>query len=138
KRGWRVGAIKHTHHAFDYDPQGKDSVRLFQSGAEVVVFASSSEMVVRKQIDSPVSPDTLVRQHMDGVDLVLIEGYKALPIPKIEVLDRGETPSCLTAELLAVVAEDVTSTVAPRFRPDEAARLAEFLEARFGLTPPSR
>jgi len=135
KRGWRVGAIKHTHHAFDYDPQGKDSVRLFQSGAEVVAFASSSEVVVRKQVDSPVSPDALVSAHMDGVDLVLVEGYRALPVPKIEVLGRGETPSCQTAELLAVVAEDVASTVVPCFRPDEAARLAEFLEARF-LTRP--
>jgi len=131
KRGWRVGAIKHTHHAFDYDPRGKDSVRLFQSGAEVVAFASSSEVVVRRQVDSPASPAALVSQHMDGVDLVLVEGYKALPIPKIEVLNRGETPSCQISELLAVVAQDVASTFAPCFRPDEAARLAKFLEARF-------
>jgi molybdopterin-guanine dinucleotide biosynthesis protein MobB len=135
KRGWRVGAIKHTHHAFDYDPQGKDSARLFQSGAHVVAFASSAEVVVRKRIDSPVSPDELVSALMDGVDLVLVEGYRALPIPKIEVLGRGEKPTCPSAELLAVVAEDVASTVAPCFRPAEAARLAELLEARF-LTRP--
>ena len=130
-RGWRVGAIKHTHHAFDYDPQGKDSVRLFQSGAEVVAFASSSELVVRHRVESPLALDALVSGHMDGVDLVLVEGYKALPIPKIEVLGRGEKPSGTTADLLAVITEDVPATTAPCFRPDEAARLAAFLEARF-------
>src|SRR4029450_9635947 len=109
-------------------PQGKDSVRLFQSGAEVVAFASSSEAVVRKQIDSPLSPDALVSPDMDGVALVLVEGYRARPIPKIEVLGRGEKPSCQTAELFAVVVEDVASTAALCFRPDEAARLAGFLD----------
>jgi molybdopterin-guanine dinucleotide biosynthesis protein B len=36
RRGRRVGAVKHTHHSFDFDPRGKDSWRLFHAGAQVV------------------------------------------------------------------------------------------------------
>jgi len=131
RRGWRVGAIKHTHHAPDYDPRGKDSSRLFESGAEVVALASASELVVRSQVGSATTLEAIVSGHMGSMDLVLVEGYRGLPLPKIEVLASGEMPSCRTAELVAVVAADPPPTDAPCFRPDDVAHLAEFLEARF-------
>jgi molybdopterin-guanine dinucleotide biosynthesis adapter protein len=130
RRGWRVGAVKHTHHTFDFDPRGKDSARLFRSGAEVFAFASASELAVMRQVSSAVPLDELVRAHMTGVDLVLVEGYKELPIPKIEVLARGETPSSATGDLLAVVTEDALPFQTPSFRPHDAAGLAELIEAR--------
>ena len=131
RRGWRVGAIKHTHHAPDYDPRGKDSSRLFESGAEVVALASASELVVRRQVGSAATLEAIVNGHMGSMDLVLVEGYKGLPVPKIEVLASGETPSCHAAELVAVVAAHAPPTDAPCFRPDDVVHLAEFLEARF-------
>jgi molybdopterin-guanine dinucleotide biosynthesis protein MobB len=130
RRGWRVGAVKHTHHTFDFDPRGKDSARLFRSGAEVFAFASTSELAVMRQVQDTITLDDLVRTHMTGVDVVLVEGYKELAIPKIEVLGRGKAPSCPVDDLLAVVTEDDLGTSAPRFRPDDAAGLAQLIETR--------
>jgi molybdopterin-guanine dinucleotide biosynthesis protein MobB len=130
RRGWRVGAIKHTHHTFDFDPRGKDSARLFRSGVEVFAFASTSELAVMRQVRDTVALDDLVRTHMTGVDVVLVEGYKELAIPKIEVLGRRTAPSCSVDDLLAVVSEDDLDIATPRFHPDDAAGLAQLIEAR--------
>ncbi len=109
-RGYRIGAIKHDAHEFEIDKPGKDSYRFTAAGAEVMVLTSRSKLaLVRRQADSPPVED-LLRDYCQGLDLVLVEGFRDSSLPRIEVC-RGDVDS-LTCRgvrhdpnLVAVVSE---------------------------------
>ena len=84
QRGYRIGTIKHTHHAVDIDRSGKDSARHRTAGAETVMLASPGRIAMFKATASE-SLDGLIR-YFDDVDLLITEGYKRENKPKIEVL----------------------------------------------------
>ena len=96
-RGLRVSVLKHAHHDFDIDQPGKDSWRHRQAGAHEVLVASGTRMALMREFDSPsaLNLQALLDQLDPRVDWVLVEGFKASPIPKIEVwraLDEGHAP----------------------------------------------
>jgi molybdopterin-guanine dinucleotide biosynthesis adapter protein len=84
-RGLTVSTVKHTHHGFDMDRSGKDTFRHRQAGAHEVLVASGTRWALLHEVAGaePSLPELL--QRMDPVDLVLVEGYKAHPFPKVEV-----------------------------------------------------
>jgi len=84
--GLRVSTIKHAHHRFDIDKQGKDSWRHREAGASEVVVLSGGRWVLMHELRDEAEPtlDALLAR-MAPVDLVLLEGFKRLPVPKIEV-----------------------------------------------------
>ena len=128
RRGRRVGAVKHTHHSFDLDPSGKDSWRLFHAGAPVVAFASNSQLVVMRHLEREASLDEIVTRYLDDVEVVLVEGYKELPLRKIEVVRSGEELLCSLDELIAVVSDDRRDLRVPTFRPVDVGPLAALVE----------
>jgi molybdopterin-guanine dinucleotide biosynthesis protein B len=83
--GLSVSTIKHVHHGFDMDRPGKDSHRHREAGAHEVMVAAGSRWALLHEVvgREPPLPDLLDR--MDPVDLVLVEGYKTHPFPKLEV-----------------------------------------------------
>lgn len=88
--GKTVAVIKHTHHDFDVDRPGKDSWRAREAGAVAVLLVSDHRSALLTE--HPASPPRLEAQldRLPACDLVLIEGYKREPIPKLEV-HRAET-----------------------------------------------
>ena len=95
--GLRVSVLKHAHHAFDIDQPGKDSWRHRQAGAHEVLVASEQRMALMREFESPgaLNLQALLAQLDARADWVLVEGFKASPIPKIEVwraLDEGQAP----------------------------------------------
>jgi len=84
QRGYRIGTIKHTHHAIDIDRSGKDSARHRTAGAETVMLASPGRIAMFKATASEAL-DGLIR-YFDDLDLLITEGYKRENKPKIEVL----------------------------------------------------
>lgn len=84
-RGLSVSTIKHAHHGFDLDQPGKDSWRHRQAGAREVLIGSARRWALLHELEGPEPdlPDLLAR--LSPVDLVLVEGFKANPHPKIEV-----------------------------------------------------
>jgi molybdopterin-guanine dinucleotide biosynthesis protein B len=85
-RGITVSTLKHAHHAFDVDQPGKDSWRHRQAGAEEVMVSSATRWALMHELRGLPEPslDELVRR-MSSVDLLLVEGFKRYPHPKIEV-----------------------------------------------------
>ncbi len=86
RRGHRVMTIKHGHHPANADRQGTDTWRHFHEGrAERVLIASPDLRVLFERSPDEYDPVRLAKQYMHGADIVLTEGYKAAPLPKIEV-----------------------------------------------------
>jgi molybdopterin-guanine dinucleotide biosynthesis adapter protein len=85
-RGLRVSTIKHAHHEFDIDRPGKDSWRHREAGAHEVMVGSARRWALMHELRGAAEPtlDALLAR-MSAVDVVLIEGFKAHPHPKIEV-----------------------------------------------------
>ncbi len=86
-RGLRVSVVKHAHHAFDIDHPGKDTHRHREAGAFEVVVASSRRVALMREFEkeTQLSVHHLLAELYEGVDWVLVEGFKQSDIQKIEV-----------------------------------------------------
>ncbi len=109
--GLTVSTIKHAHHAFDVDQPGRDSYRHRQAGAREVLLASRKRWALMHELRDEVEfeLDDLLPK-LAPVDLVLAEGYKNAPHPKIEVYraDRGTPPLAEDNPSIRAIAGDVT------------------------------
>jgi len=88
RRGMRVASAKHGHHAFEIDHPGRDSWRHFhEGGVEAVLMISSGKVALIERGHEEPDPEQLIRRHLgrSGYDLILVEGYKQGPFPKVEV-----------------------------------------------------
>lgn len=86
-RGLRVSVVKHAHHDFDIDHPGKDTHRHREAGAFEVVVASDRRLALLREFERPaaLSVHHLIAELYDGVDWVLVEGFKASNLLKVEV-----------------------------------------------------
>ncbi len=86
-RGLRVSVVKHAHHAFDIDHVGKDTFRHREAGAFEVVVASSKRVALMREFEkeADLSVHHLIAELYEGVDWVLVEGFKRSDLLKIEV-----------------------------------------------------
>jgi molybdopterin-guanine dinucleotide biosynthesis adapter protein len=129
-RGWKVATIKHAHHAVDIDRPGTDSFRHRAAGAtEVALVGGQRYAIMREQADPPLE-EVLAR--LMPADIVLIEGYKREPHPKIEVR-AGDVPSLAANDpAIAAIAADAkpAETALPWFRRDDIAGIADFIASR--------
>lgn len=136
KGGVRVGTIKHDLHGFEMDRPGKDSWRHKKAGAHVSIISSPKGIGMVMDVDHDHSPLELrcLFNNFNNVDIILAEGYKREPIPKIEVIRREvqEKPFCGEDEnLIAVVSDHPLNIQVPRFSLDEVEGITEFIVDRF-------
>lgn len=102
EKGLTVSTVKHAHHHFDIDRPGKDSFLHREAGAGQVMIASDSRWALMTEHGGPERPPlaALVAQ-MTPVDIILAEGFKADPHPKLEVR-RDNTAPLIAAEDLTI------------------------------------
>jgi molybdopterin-guanine dinucleotide biosynthesis adapter protein len=107
--GVTVSTVKHAHHGFDVDRPGKDSWRHRQAGAREVMVASERRWALMHELRSAAEPslERLIAQ-MSPVDLILVEGFKQHPHPKIEVCRPalGKPPLYPDDPFIVAVASD--------------------------------
>lgn len=86
-RGLRVSVVKHAHHRFDIDHPGKDTWRHREAGAFEVVVASDMRLALMREFERParLTVHHLIAELYDGVDWVLVEGFKESNLLKVEV-----------------------------------------------------
>ena len=136
-RGISVSTVKHAHHTFDVDHEGKDSYRHRQAGATEVLLASRNRFALMHELrgeGEPVLNDLLPR--LAPVDLVLIEGYKRDAHPKVEA-HRAQTSKPLIAPgdpTVRAVASDVPLDLdRPVFDLNDTQAIADFILGEVGL-----
>jgi molybdopterin-guanine dinucleotide biosynthesis protein B len=84
--GNSVSLIKHAHHMFDIDRPGKDSFRHRAAGCDEVLITSGLRWALMHELRGKPEPGLeAALRRLSPVDLVLVEGYKAAPIPKLEI-----------------------------------------------------
>lgn len=136
-RGLAVSTIKHAHHSAETDRAGTDSHRHREAGAREVILASPARWALMGELRGAPEPgleELLAR--LSPVDLVLIEGYKATPHPKIEAHRSATGKGLLAAEnptIRAVASDADVATVLPTFRLDDTAGIADFILREVGL-----
>jgi len=133
RRGLRVSTLKHAHHAFDIDSEGKDSHKHRSAGASEVLVASNERWALMCELRGGPAPtfDELV-SHLAPCDVVLAEGFKTGRHPKIEVARTGDRPLIAASDptVVAVVSDDPTVQCDRRvFRTDDIAAIADFILA---------
>ncbi len=84
--GQRVSVVKHAHHSFDIDHEGKDSWRHREAGAFEVVIASDRRLAKIREYEVNAAPTVhqLINELYD-CDWVLVEGFKHAALPKLEI-----------------------------------------------------
>ena len=136
-RGLKVATIKHDVHGFEMDKPGKDSWRHKRAGAVASVISSASKIGLVMDADHDHDPKELA-QLFPHVDIVLTEGYKNAPYPKLEIFrpkaTENKRPLCQNdPDLIALISDRAFSLPVPRFGLSDATDVAEFLIQRFRL-----
>jgi molybdopterin-guanine dinucleotide biosynthesis protein B len=131
KRGLRVSLIKHAHHTFDVDQPGKDSYRHRHAGATEVLVTSSRRWVLMHELRGAQEPsfDEQVK-HLSPCDLLIVEGFKHAPIPKLEVWREATGEGLLHPQdphIVAVASDAKIETRLPLLDINDVAAIADFI-----------
>jgi molybdopterin-guanine dinucleotide biosynthesis adapter protein len=138
--GLRVSLIKHAHHSFDIDKPGKDSYRHREAGASEVLITSDQRWVLMHELRGEAEPDLFAQlAHLSPCDLVLVEGYKSVAIPKLEVYRASVGKPLLhpnDSNIVAIATDGefaTTDSNIPRLDINDAAQIALFILRHTGL-----
>lgn len=136
-RGFSVSTIKHAHHGFDIDREGKDSFKHREAGASEVLIASGDRWALMHEVREakPPSLDQMLAK-LEPVDLVLVEGFKYEDYPMLEVWSpKSETQPLfpLRKKIIGLICDDPIEPAEfgrpglPVFDPNADEALAEFI-----------
>lgn len=132
-RGYRIGAIKSDAHGFEIDVPGKDSWRFTKAGAKVTAIVGPNKFALVEETREKKSLDE-VAALMQGVDLILVEGYKTAEKPRIEIVRAEKSREVVSSpEYLLAVVTDVTDLAVPvpKFSLDDYPGVADFIISQF-------
>jgi len=134
RRGYRVATIKHNVHGFDIDHEGKDSWRHKKAGARLTVIASPHRIAVIEDVSKDYELSELRDGYIRDVDVILSEGFKVNPHPKIEVVraEMKHSPLCSREDnLLAIVSDEPVDRGVPCLDIDDIRGIADLIEDKF-------
>ncbi len=133
--GLRVAVLKHAHHEFDIDQPGKDSWRHRAAGAAEVLVSSGRRWALMHELrGAPEPPLDELLARFSPCDLVIVEGHKHAPIPKIEVHRPALGKPLLHPDdsaIIAVASDAPLSTTLPRLDLNQPDAVVEFIRHYF-------
>jgi molybdopterin-guanine dinucleotide biosynthesis protein B len=137
RAGLTVSLIKHAHHSFEIDHPGKDSYRHREAGCKEVLVSSKRRWVVMHELRGAPEPDLEEQiKRMSPCDLLLIEGYKRYPMPKLEIYRAANGKPLLhpeDARIVAIARDAPLATALPQFDLNDYDRIADFILAYNGF-----
>lgn len=134
KRGYRVATIKHNLHGFDIDHEGKDSYRHKKAGAHTTVISSPCQIALIEDVGHDYTLDEIRGEYIKGADIILTEGYKGNPFPKIEVYraELNNEPLCKKDDNLLAFASDTKLNIdVPCFDINDTPNIVDLIESTF-------
>jgi len=133
RRGYRVASVKHAHHDFQIDDAETDSARHRRAGAGQVAIVSSRRWAMVRELSGAPEPtlDEMVAR-FEPCDLVIVEGFKAAPIPKIEArrlaAPRAVPLAATDPHVVAIAADHPCDGAGrPVFALDDVEAITEFI-----------
>lgn len=138
-RGYKVGAIKHGHPNFEIDHPGKDSYRFTEAGADNMLISSGGKLAFVKQCEQEPTFEELLANYFPDVDIILVEGFKRVGVPTIEVHRSGHGSRLLCRgenhdpNLLAVATDREIQIDVPQLDLNQPAVIVDFLMQNFAL-----
>ncbi len=136
RRGYKIGSVKHTHDGFDFDQEGKDSWRQKKAGAQATLVITDTKIALVKEDTRPYIEK--MKTFLGDSDLILAEGFKRQPLPKIEIFRLNtphKEPLCLEdPNLIAFVTDSDYRPPVPVFGLEDIQEIASFIEDGY-LTP---
>lgn len=136
-RGLKVAVIKHAHHGFDIDKPGKDSYRHREAGAcEVLLSCNDRWALMHERRDEAEPTLGELLGHLSPCDLVLIEGFKQEPVPKLEVYRPAHGKPPLFGErddIVGIATDGEVQTSLPVLPLNDIAAIADFVINTPGL-----
>jgi molybdopterin-guanine dinucleotide biosynthesis protein B len=140
-RGLRVSTLKHAHHAFDVDQPGKDSYMHRMAGATEVLVSSQNRFALMHELRG--APELTLAEllgKLSPVDLVIIEGYKRDPHPKLEVFRVSVGKPLIHPEdphVVAIASDvEVPQARVPRVSLDDTDAIIDILLEHAASPPP--
>ena len=131
--GIRVALIKHAHHDFDIDIPGKDSYELRKAGADQVLVASAKRRALIREMTAEAEPqleDLVNELDLEQVDLVLVEGFRHVAFPKIELHRPSLNRDLISAHdvsVIAVAADEMIDTGLPLLDINQPENIVSFI-----------
>jgi len=137
KQGLRISVVKHAHHEFDIDHEGKDSFKLRQAGAVQMMVASRQRWALMTELvrtphteNEPNLVHLLAQMDNTLTDLVLAEGFKHEAIPKIEVHRAAFGSPLLASEdanIIAIATDTPLSIATPQIDLNDINSITAFI-----------
>lgn len=136
--GYKISTVKHAHHDFDIDHEGRDSFRHRKAGATEVAVVSQNRFAIMHELrgSKPPSLDEILAK-LSPCDLVIIEGYKRDTHDKIELRNLDLNHPLLAGSdptVVAVAANGTVTASVPVFNRDDVAAIAAFIVQHTGLS----
>jgi molybdopterin-guanine dinucleotide biosynthesis protein MobB len=136
-KGVRIGYLKHAHAGFEIDHPTKDSYRARRTGVvQTIVAGGGQTAVIDDEPDQDLTLEGVIARYArEDLDLLVIEGFKAEPLPKIEVARAALSTELLCLNdrnLVATVTDFEVSPAVPHFNLGDAPAIANFVAARIG------
>lgn len=139
-RGILVSTIKHAHHSFDLDTPGTDSFAHRNAGAREVVLVSGNRWAIQRELRGEAEPSfEEILDRITPCDLVLVEGYKREPIPKIEIIGPENARDFLwenDTNIQAIASDSpLEGCQLPQFPRSQITEIADFILKNLGMSP---
>jgi molybdopterin-guanine dinucleotide biosynthesis adapter protein len=132
----RVATIKHHLHDFESDREGKDSYRHKKAGAKIAMIVSPQKVAFTADTEKELTLTELISGYVRDVELVIVEGFKGVSTPKIEVYSytEGLAPLCRTdSDVFALMSDRPIDAPVPVFSRDDINAAADLIMAKLKL-----
>ncbi len=135
KKKINICSVKHTHHNFQIDKEGKDSFEHLRSGSkEVIIYNEHKFAMISQKKKEKISFEDVIKKFSKGMDIILVEGMKFSSIEKIEIHRTTLKKPLLCVEdhkIKAIVYDKISKEIStlklPKFQFNETSKISNFI-----------
>jgi molybdopterin-guanine dinucleotide biosynthesis protein B len=130
RRGRKVAVIKHAGENIELDTMNKDTWRFSRAGSDLSAISAGGKLAMFHVGERDFTPDDIATLAGTDYDIILAEGFKQRPYPKIEVhrKEQGKELVSPPDQLVAIVTDEALEAQAPQFGKEEVGKVVDLIE----------